>query len=81
MEMVRIRIEPYTISILDAARVLGISKSSAYRMAKAGRLPGLIQVGPRRYVVARPVLEQALGLPPGGLLQGNNECKKHPQSV
>lgn len=44
----------YTIT--EAAQMLGIGRSLAYELAKAGDLPGARQVG-HRYVVLRSVLD------------------------
>jgi excisionase family DNA binding protein len=38
------------ISVREAADLLGIPRSVAYRWAKAKRLPGLVTVGARYYV-------------------------------
>ena len=47
-----------TLSVEEAARVLGISRNSAYAAAKSGELPAL-RIG-RRYVVPRAALERML---------------------
>ena len=46
---------PPTISIEEAARMLGISRSAAYRAAKAGQLV-TFKVGRRRLVPTAPLL-------------------------
>ena len=46
---------PPTISIEEAALLLGISRSAAYRAAKAGQLV-TFRVGRRRLVPAAPLL-------------------------
>jgi predicted site-specific integrase-resolvase len=48
-----------TVTIGQAARILGISRATAYRASKAGILP-VIKVSPRRYVVSTSVLAQLL---------------------
>jgi len=39
---------------------MGISKGLAYRLAKEGKLPGLIKLGDKRMVVSRIQLENLL---------------------
>lgn len=51
-----------TITIPEAAKLLGISRNAAYEAASRGELPGAIRLG-RRVLVARAVLLAALGLP------------------
>jgi excisionase family DNA binding protein len=48
-----------TYTIDEAARLLGISRGLAYRLAREGRLPGVIPLG-RRFVVSRAALEHLL---------------------
>ena len=52
---------PATMSVEAAGRLLGISRSAAYRAANAGTLPAL-RVG-RRLLVPTAKLHQLLGLP------------------
>lgn len=52
-----------TVSVPEAARMLGISRNTAYALARAGRLPGVIELGPKRLVVAKAALERLLGAP------------------
>jgi len=59
-----------TYTIDEAARLLGISRGLAYRLAREGRLPGAISLG-RRFVVSRTALEKLLagevsGMPGAG---------------
>ena len=49
---------PVTYSVEDAARLLGISRNSAYQAAKTGELP-TIRFG-RRLLVPRIALEKLL---------------------
>ncbi len=50
------------MSLQEAARLLGLHRATAYRLAQQGRFPGLTRVG-KRYLVSRQVLEQLLGGP------------------
>ena len=49
-----------TLSVPEAARVLGIGRNTAYTLAREGKLPGVIDLG-RRLVVSRAALEKVLG--------------------
>lgn len=44
-------IERKTLSIEEAAKVLGISRAYAYQQANAGKMPGCIKIG-NRFVVS-----------------------------
>lgn len=48
-----------TLSVTEAARLLGIGRSLAYELARRGELPGAIRLG-HRVVVSRAVLERLL---------------------
>jgi excisionase family DNA binding protein len=50
--------ERQTLTVEEAARVLGIGRSAAYLAARRGDLPA-IRIG-RRYVVPRAALERML---------------------
>jgi excisionase family DNA binding protein len=50
--------QPATITITEAARLLGISRASAYAAAHRGELP-VLRLG-RRLVVPRKALERQL---------------------
>ena len=50
--------ERQTLTVEEAARVLGISRSSAYEAVRRGELP-TVKIG-RRYVVPRVALERLL---------------------
>ena len=52
---------PPTISVEHAAKLLGVSRSAAYRAAASGQLP-TITFG-RRLLVPTPRLLEMLGLP------------------
>jgi excisionase family DNA binding protein len=53
-----VHIERQTLTVEEAARVLGISRSSAYEAVRRGELP-TVKIG-RRYVVPRVALERLL---------------------
>jgi excisionase family DNA binding protein len=55
-------LERRTYTVTEAACLLGISRTSAYELVRAGTLPAL-RLG-RRIVIARRVLEELLGGPP-----------------
>jgi len=46
---------PALLPVARAADVLGISRSTAYELARTGQLPGVANLGPR-YVVRTAVL-------------------------
>ena len=48
-----------TISVEEAARRLGIGRSLAYELARAGRLP-VLHLGAKRMVVPEAALERLL---------------------
>ena len=47
------------MTINEAAKVLGVSPSGAYKLARAGELPGARRLG-ARWLVFRPALEAFL---------------------
>lgn len=51
-----------TLTVEEAARVLGISRTGAYQLAARGELPGTIRLG-KRLVVSKAALERLLGAP------------------
>ena len=53
------RIEPATIKVEAAARLLGIGRQLAYSLAREGKLPGAKRLG-KRIVVSRRALEALL---------------------
>jgi excisionase family DNA binding protein len=59
--------ERLTVSIKEAAVMLGISKNLAYSLARRGELPGAVKLGQKRMVVSRVQLER--------FLAGNSEAK------
>ena len=48
-----------TIRVEEAAHILGVSRGTAYQLAKDGKLPGALRLG-RRIVVSRQVLDDFL---------------------
>ena len=52
--------ERLTLSVKEAANLLGISKNLAYDLAKRGELPGAIKLGQKRIVVSRARLEHLI---------------------
>lgn len=55
-------VERGTYTLEEAATVLGVGRTLAYRLAREGNFPGLIRIG-RRYLVSRSALDQFLGVP------------------
>ncbi len=59
--------ERATVTVTEAAEMLGIGKSLAYELARSGELPGVIKLGSgvggraSRYVVSRRKLDELLG--------------------
>ena len=60
--------EKLTVSVKEAAIMLGISKNLAYSLARCGKLPGVIHLGSKRMVVSRAVIER--------VLNGDNEVQE-----
>lgn len=52
-----------TISVAEAAEMLGISRNLGYSLARHGKLPGVLKLGEKRMVVSKAAIEK--------LLQGN----------
>ena len=44
-----------TVSVVEAARILGIGRATAYQLSRKGMLPGALRLG-RRIVVSRQAL-------------------------
>ena len=54
--------ESLTVTIPEVAKALGISRGTAYSLARQGLLPiPVIKLGPKRMVVSRHALERLLG--------------------
>lgn len=49
-----------TISVGEASAMLGISRNLGYTLARQGKLPGVLQLGQKRLVVARAAIEKLL---------------------
>ena len=45
-----------TLTVHETAKLLGISRGTAYQLAKEGKLPGALRLG-RRIVVSKKALE------------------------
>jgi len=54
-----------TVSVAEAAAMLGISRNLGYELAKRGELPGLIRLGQKRVVCSKLAIQK--------LLQGNGQ--------
>ena len=52
--------ERRTMSVEEAAIALGIGRTTAYALARAGQLPGVLRFG-RRLVISRAAVDQLLG--------------------
>lgn len=50
-----------TISVAEAAEMLGISRNLGYSLARQGKLPGVIKLGQKRMVVSRKAVEALIG--------------------
>ncbi len=59
-------VEPGTVTVREAARVLGIGLNTAYELARKGELPGVIRLG-GRFVVSKAALHRLLECAPGSL--------------
>ena len=57
------QVERRTVSVTEAARMLGISRAHAYDCVRSGELPA-IMLG-RRIVVSKVALDRLLGESPG----------------
>jgi excisionase family DNA binding protein len=52
-------LERLTFTVDEAALILGISRATAYNLAKSGKLPA-IRISARRLVIPRKALEKML---------------------
>lgn len=57
--MIKEDIQPATMTVAEAARVLGIGRQTAYDLVRRGELPAL-RLGKRRLVVPKVALERLL---------------------
>jgi excisionase family DNA binding protein len=57
--------ERKTLTVEEAARVLGIGRQVAYELARIGKLPGVLRLG-HRYVISRIALDRYLESAPAG---------------
>ena len=51
--------ERKTLTVVEAAKILGIGRNTAYELARQGKLPGALRLG-RRVLVSRKALEAFL---------------------
>ena len=49
-----------TLSVEETATLLGVSRNLAYKLARQGKLPGVIPIGERRLVVSKSAIERLL---------------------
>ena len=49
-----------TISVEEAAEMLGISRNLGYVLARQGKLPGALALGQKRIVVSKTIMEKYL---------------------
>ena len=61
-----------TITIAQAANVLGIGRQTAYDLAAQGKLPGALRLG-RRIVVSKQALERFLDGNSGVVTETGND--------
>ena len=57
--MIKEDIQPATMTVAEAARVLGIGRQTAYDLVRRGELPAL-RLGKRRLVIPKVALERLL---------------------
>ena len=62
----------YTLSVEEAATILGVSRSYCYKLARDGRLPGVFQLGTRYRVFRSMLFEYMKAGSPG---QHNPNCR------
>ena len=49
-----------TVSVAEAAAMLGISRNLGYSLARRGELPGLIRLGQKRVVCSKLAIQKLL---------------------
>jgi excisionase family DNA binding protein len=57
-----------TLTVTVAAKKIGISTSSAYQLCRAGKFPGALRIGEKRWCISRYQFER--------WLQGTGEASK-----
>ena len=66
--------ESLTVTIPEVAKALGISRGTAYSLARQDLLPvPVIKLGPKRMVVSRHALESLLGEDDGAAQGGETQ--------
>ena len=63
--------KPHTLSVEEAATILGVSRSYGYQLARDGRLPGVFQLGTRYRVFTSALFEYMRA---GSMGQHNPSC-------
>jgi len=73
---------PATMTVPEAAELLGISRNAAYEAARTGELAGVpvIRVGPKRLVIPRKPLEDLLGITPA-TTTGDQDTIDEPSTI
>jgi excisionase family DNA binding protein len=61
-----------TMSVTQAAKLLGIGRQTAYDLAAQGKLPGARRLG-RRIIVSKRALERFLDEDSGVVTEGGND--------
>ena len=67
--MAQLNARPLTVSVAEAARMLGIGRNLAYEAVRRGEIP-VIRVG-KRLLVPLPALERMLGNADSGSARAN----------
>jgi excisionase family DNA binding protein len=49
-----------TLSVEKASAMLGVSRNLGYKLARQGKLPGVISIGEKRMVVSKAAIEKLL---------------------
>jgi len=49
-----------TLSVEEASAMLGISRNLGYKLARQGKLPGVISIGEKRLIVSKAAIEKLL---------------------
>jgi len=49
-----------TLSVEEASAMLGISRNLGYKLARQGKLPGVISIGGKRLIVSKAAIERLL---------------------